>query len=313
MTTHLAPVQFQSIQGDLGQSYVFGEEAIRQELVERLSFLPFVPLVGDLVGRGSDTLRVTRYGGIGWAEAMTAMASETDPIVATGFTTGYDTGSIARYGLAKEESYQGRILTAEEALTLDELVKRVPNSWMKTLKVQACTAALSISGVVGTSGTKWTVDDEINLATNFNETEGYEGGAFTFRHPEQYTDFAESLRDEPALQTPGIFEAIQSVNSEPFDFMGFKNHKSHDVQASGSDHIGFAIVPGAIGWLRASTAPLASGDNEAVMVVPEFGLIIEKERTGKQAKQRFDANAWLGMLLSDPTVFPQFRIRSVND
>lgn len=316
-TTVVAPGSFDQAQSDLGFAYVFAQEQIRQEINEKVEVLGMMPLLGDLVGTGSDVVRLTRFGGVGFAEQMTAMTSETEGIIPTGWTTDFDTATIARYGLSKEETYQGTILNRAEGVNLDNLVALVPASVQKTLRVLMLTSATGITNVQGTTATAWTFDDEINLVTYFNEIEGFEGMVDTWRQPEQFSDLAASLRNEPAYQEPGVMSSIQGLkpNGAAFSFLGFENHASHDVQASGGDHIGAAFVRGAIGWVRASTMPLQGRvrDPSRAIFVPDLGLVIEWDSASNSATAKFVANAWFGTTLLDSSLFPQSRIRSIND
>lgn len=324
MSAILSPASFAQLQGDLGYSYVFAAEAIRMEITEQLNVLGLglIQLEGDLVGTGSDTVRVTRYGGVGFAETFQTMASETDAIVPTGFTTGYDTLSIARHGLAKEETYQGRILGRAGSLTLPMLIDKVPASWLATMRAKMCVAGASISGATGDAAAAWSFDYELDLITSYQETEGFgQTGdpeaptVVTVRHPEQYTDLRDALRDEPAFQFPGVVEALMGLKpgGGSFDFLGMRNFASWDVTTAGGAHQGFSYVPGALGWVVASTTPIEVENPEQAIYVPEFGLIIERKSAGKVAQSRFDANAFFGTGRLDPTLFPQRRIISIND
>ncbi len=319
MTVHTPPVAFSSIQGDLGFTHAFAPERIRLEIMERLNVLQLglVELIMDLSGTGSDTGRVTRMGAVGWSEAFTAMASETEAIVATGFTTNFDEVSVGRFGLAKEETYQQRILTREEGVSLDALIEMIPASWLKTIRQQLATALAAITATSGTSGQAWTVDDELDAITALHETEGFDldRGLVSVRHPEQFSDLRDSLRNEPALQTPEAMLALQGVRSAggAFNFLGILNHASFDITTAGGDHQGGLYVPGAVGWVRASTAPVQVANPATAMFIPEFGIVIEKSGEAKQAESRYDANSWLGTGLLDPTLFPQRRLISVND
>jgi len=318
MTT-ISPVNTHGqFEGDVGFSYVFAAEAIRLEIAERLDPISesLAVLYGDLTASGSDVLRITRYGGVGFHEAMTAMSTETEPIVASGLTTNFDTITLGRYGLAKEESYQAKILSREGMINIDALAQLVGPSWLKTLRQQVASTGAGITGVTGTSGTAWTFDDELDLVAYYHETEGFDGGVIAVRHPEQFTDLRGSLRTEPNYQFPEITSAIQELRGAGGalpTFLGIMNYSSFDVTSSGGDHQGFSYVRGGIGWVRASTLPVTVEDPDRAIVVPEFGLIIEFKSSGNVATARFDANAWFGTGLLDPTLFPQRRIRSIND
>jgi len=317
MTTITPPATHAQLVTDLGFAYVFAEEAIRREIAERLDLLQLgvIPLVGDLAGSGSDTVRVTRIGAVGWAEAMATMGSETAAITATGFTTGFDVVTIARHGLSKEESYTAQILGREGMAMLEALKGLIPESWLKTFRQKVATAMAGFTGTVGNTGLAWTFDDELDLVAFFHETEGFEGEAVTIRHPEQYTDLRASIRNEPNFQFPEISQALQGLRpgGGAVDFLGFRNFASFDVTASGGDHQGGAFAPGAIGWAVASTAPVQVEDPDQAMVIPSIGLVCERKSTGNTATAQWDANAYFGVASADPTIAPQVRLISVDD
>lgn len=322
MPAILPPASFAQQQATVGLPYVYTGEAIRQELVERLNVLGMGLLVGvgDLQGRGSDVIRITRYGGIGFAEAMTAMADETSPVPTTGHTVNNDTVTIGRYGLAKEETYQNQILQMAEQLGLDDMAQKAPNSWLKTLRQNVCTAGATFASGVGVSGAAYTYDDELDLVSSFHETEGFDAsaGVVSVRHPEQYTDLRASIRNEPGLQNDAnLFLALQGLGSGTdqgaFNFQGMRNFSSHDVTQSGGDHIGFAYVPGALAWVVASTLAAEPEDPAKTVWVPEFGIILERKSTSEVASAKFVMNAWFGVDTLDPTLFPQFKITSIDD
>lgn len=321
-TTHVAPSSFTQSQTDLGYSYVFAEDDISEEITEKLNVLEMglVSAVGEFAGSGSDTIRIERYGGIGYAERMTAMSGEDDPIVPTGHTTDVDTLTVARHGLAKSETWQAQILNRPGTPGLDLFVMKVVESWLSTLRYKMCVTGATISASVGTTGTAWTYDDEIELIQAFNETEGIEtlvDQIYSVRHPEQLSDLANSLRNEPGFQTPEAQAAIQGLkrSAEGFaEFLGLRNFRSHDVQASGGDHVGMAYVGGAIVWGAPSTAAVRLRERNGLLLnVADFGLVATEEIKGSTGTGRLDVNAWLGTALVDPSLRPQFKLLSVND
>lgn len=321
MATVTSPGSFSQTQGTVGQSYVFAAEDIREEITERLDVLGLgiVQGIGDLQGTGSDTIRVTRYGGVGFAEAMTAMASETDPISPTGWTLGNDTLTIGRYGMAKEQTYQDQILSRSATIGLGELKSMVPMSWLATLRSLTATAGSTFASGYGTSGAAWTFDDELELIAGFRETEGFDSamGVVSLRHPEQYTDLVNSIRNEPGLQFPEIVERLMGIGASGADgaiqFLGIRNFGSWDVPTSGGDHVGCAYVPGALVFGVASTTPVRVQNPELAMYIPDYGLLIEEKSSGGVATGRYNANAWLGVAKISATLAPQFKITSVND
>ncbi len=317
MATHTPPTLFSSTGGDVGFPFIFAEQDIRTELADSLNVLELgvVPLVGDLAGAGSDTVRVTRIGGIGWQLPMATMGSEVAPITPSSFRTGFDTVTIARHGLAMQESYTNQILSREPAVLLEELKARLPASWMKTFRQKVAAAGAGFTGAVGNTGLAWTFDDELDLVAFFHETEGFQGDAITMRHPEQYTDLRESIRVEPNFQFPEITIALQGLKPSggAVDFLGFRNFATFDIVDSGGDHQGFAMAPGAIGWAVASTLGVKVEDPDRAIFVPEFGLVCEQKTDGNVATGQFDANAYFGVATADPSIAPQTRLVSIND
>jgi len=312
-----SPGSFGQTQAITGLAHVFVEEMIREEITERLNVLQAGLLqgVGDLQGTGSDTLRITRFGSVGFAEAMTAMATETDPIVPTSWTENLDTVVIARYGLAKEETYTNQIQGRAQSVHLDLLASKVPDSFLATLRAQMSVAGAAIAASTGNGAVAWSFDDELDYIAAFHETEGFEGDLVTVRHPEQFSDLRDSLRNEPAYQFPEAMTAIQSVRpgGAAFDFLGSRNFSSFDVTTAAGAHQGYAYVPGALIWAVASTMPIQPKHPSTAMFIPEFGLILERDGEANQATSRFDVNAFFGVSSVDPTLAPQRRLISIND
>ena len=320
MATIISPASFAQTSVVTGTAFAFAEAQIRQELKEELSVLDggIATLVGDLGGMGTDTLHITRFGGLGFAEQMVAMASETDAIVATGFTLEDDTITIARYGLAKEQTYQDQVLRGANSIGLENMIALAPKSWLATLRASVATVGSTFSANVGVSGTPWTYDDELDLVAAFSETEGFTGAMrpVSIRHPEQITDLLNSIRNEPGLQMPDFQTSklgLDGRSSEAMEFLGIRTFRSFDVPTSGGDWIGCAFVPGAIAWAVASTIPITPDNPATTTWIPEFGIIIERKSTAETATARFVMNAWFGVGKLDPTLFPQFKLTSIND
>jgi hypothetical protein len=324
-TTIVAPVSHGQTGSIVGYSYVLAAEQIRQEITEQLDVVAqgLVVLVGDLEGSGSDTLRITRFGGLGFADPMTALSGETDAIVPTGLTLGTDSVTLGRYGLAKEQTYTDQILARAEMIGLADMVAMVPASLLSTMRANAATIGATFATGAGTSGQAWSYDHELELIALFHETEGYEqavrrsGKAISMRHPEQFTDLRNSIRSEPGLQgSADLQQALLGLSQQEgggFDFLGLRNFSSFDVPQSAGDWIGSAFMPGAIAWVRASTRPIQTENPAKTVFVPEYGIIIEYKSTGEIATARFAANAFFGMAKLDPSLFPQFKITSIND
>jgi len=321
VSTFVAPVTHSQTESTTGFSYAFAEEEIRERLVDKLDVLAagLVMGVGDLSGRDTDTLRLTHFTGLGYAESFAAMATETEAIVASAYEADNDTVSIGRYGLAKEQSYQSSILGSARQIGLAKMVSMVPDSWLATLRANCATVISTFSSVVGTSGAVWSFDDELDLIAYFHETEGYDpavhGAPVTWRAPEQFSQLREAIRNEPGLQgSAELMASLLGLAAAPqggMNFLGLRNFSSHDVITAGGDHIGGAYLPGAVAWCVASAPPPVQ-DPARAMFLPEFGLTIEERSRPDEAVARFTANAWFGVAKRSPLLFPQVRIRSIN-
>lgn len=322
MATVVSPQTHAQLESTNGFAYVFAGAQIREELTERLDVLQMglIRGEGDLVGSGSDTLRMTRFGAVGFAETMTAV-DETQAVPYTGSTINTDSVTIARYALGKEQSYQDQILQIPaQSLSLQDMIALVPASYLATLRSSVVTAGSTFSSSVSATGVAWSFDNELALIAAFHETEGFEAGMMpvTIRHPEQFTDLRNAIRNEPSLQ--GNADLMASLlglgNKSPggaADFLGFRNFASFDVPTSGGDHVGCAYVPGAIAYCVASTAPVQVENPAATIYVPEYGIMIERKSDGNVATARFNVNAWFGVAKMSASLFPQFKLLSVND
>jgi hypothetical protein len=199
----------------------------------------------------------------------------------------------------------------------------LPESFLATLRYLAIQTGSTFATAVGTSAAAWDYDEELALLAAFHETEGFAeavrryGRPITIRHPEQFTDLREAIRNEPGLQgSAELQQSLLGVSEEEgggFSFLGLKNHSSHDVPTSGGDHIGCAYVPGAIAWVVASTMAITPRNPAQTLWVPEFGLIVERDASSNVATAKFDGNAWFGVGKLSSALFPQFKLRSVNN
>ena len=300
-------------------AYVFAAEQIRADIADTLNVLDYglVQQVGELSGSGSDTVRVAQMGSIGWSEAMVAAGSEVSAIAETGYTTDYTDFAIARYGLAKAMSYTSQILNRPDDITLQRIVEMVPDSFLKTLRSLMCTAGATFSASTGAVTTAWSFDNELDFIAAFHETAGFDGNLVSVRHPEQYSDLRESLRNEPAYQFPEIQSYIQGVRPSQgpgaFEFLGVRNFASTDVTASGGGHNGFAYVPGAIGWVTASTLPVKVENPDQTIQIPEYGLVCEMVSKPNTAQSQINCNAYMGCSAADSALYPQRKLISIDD
>lgn len=322
MAAFLAPITHAQTEGTLGQAFVYAENQIRERLVEDLEVTGEGLVVGwgDLAGQGTDTVRITHWTGLGMAEEFQAMVGETDEPVPTGFEADNDTATIARYALAKDQTYQSAILSSEVERAiygLDRMAVQLPMSLGATIRSLWADTLGTFSSSYGDSGVEWTMDHELALVAGFRETAGYSvakhGAPVAGRHPVQLTQLRKAIRNEPAFQTPDVAAAINGLGGEAgggFSFLGLRNIGSPSVGSSGGDYLGGAYIPGAVGIVVARGRAAPVQDPARTIYVDEFGVIMEVRSRPGAATMTFTANAHLGMAKRSALVFPQFKILS---
>jgi hypothetical protein len=313
-------------EGTLGHSYVFAAQRIRRALEDRMNVmsLGIVPLVGEFAGSGSDTIRVTDFGGDGWGVAMSALATETDTVTPTPLTIGYETVTLGTYGLAHSETYTQQILSREPAILIDQIKGRIPSSWLRTFRQRVCVAGAGISGSVGGTGTTLSVDDHLDLRTAFQTTPGAGGAPTMILDPQQQDELARSWRNEPAMQnSSGDLAALLGLKSDGnglvsqffpnFAGMGIDIGTTDDVQQSGGAYQGFAFARGGIGWGVANTTPARPANRTGAIYVPQYGLLIEELTDGgRQTTRECRATAWFGVALASTRTHVLRRVLSTT-
>jgi hypothetical protein len=315
MTTIAPPISFSATNPDLGYDYVFAAQQILMELQDSLPLVSMgtVPLVGDLAGSGSDVLRVTEMGNVGFSQRMAAIATEDGTITASSITTAYTEITIGQYGLAHEETFASQILGREKGVSLDALVAQVPNSWIATHRYLVCVEGATFGTIIGSATAALSVDDWIDLTNASNETLGSMAPSAVLA-PQQVSQLTDSFRTEPAFQSLAAsfaeLKRVQGMQMRPnFAGLGVDIAMTDDVVQSGGAYLGFAMSPGGIGWARASTN--SATPQGTTLLVPEFGLLIVRVNKDENAKARYEARAWMGVNSGSSNVFFQRRIRSV--
>jgi len=317
MATFTAPVSHASVEPQLGRNYELVGDRIDQELAEQFdpTMGSLVVRLADLAGSGTDTTRVRRTGGWGWDNVFAAMGGETDAIVASAISGAFDALSIARYGLAYEETFQQAILS--DSIRLDDdygSVESFVQSYLALHRSLLCTTGATISTNAADSAATLDVDDMINLRALYHETEGFSGRPVVMLKPRQFSALTASMRTETALATSDLrFDADQGIRANSGQvsaFLGFDIYTSNDVVASSGDDVGFSYVPGAIGYGVGGTQDMGDLEDARAVTVPDWGIVITTRTVGQQAYKRKDANAWLGYTLLSADVFPQFLLSS---
>ena len=318
MTTINAPLTHGQLKGDLGFDFVYAEQEILEELQDRLSVMSLLPLVGDVAGTGSDTLRITNMGNVGFSVRMDALATETSRITPKTITTGYSTVTTGQYGLAHSESYRAQNLGREPGVRLESLKAQVPNSFMATLRYLTCVEGSTFAGTaVGSTSQQLAVDDILDYATILRETlgSGVRGNPVAMLSPQQVTQLLNSAKAHPAYQNSiADFTSVQGLDFrqqiDNFLGLGFNVLMTDDVQQSGGAYRGFGFSPGGIGWAVASSSNIVTAN--PAMYIPQFGMLIEDLTEGGATAERiYNARAEFGVAKGDGTMHVQTPILSV--
>jgi hypothetical protein len=311
MTTQAAPFSHANFESDLGYSYVFAAEEIREVLTDRMNSMALgvAPLVGDFAGSGTDTLRITHMGGVGWNLEMTALASETDTITPSTLTTGYSSVALGFYGAGHEETYKQQLLSREPKVLLDALKAKVPETFLSTWRSVYCTTGATISTAIGSASYYNSIDDLLDFVAAYRENPG-SGRPKITANTVQGTKLLESARNEPAFQAAAAeFQKQQamsdSMQSLPnFLGLGVDFALTNEVGQSGSAYQGFGHSLGGIGWAVCSTGALKTANPQGTILIPEFGIVIEEKTDGSgQTIRGYEARAAFGMALGDTSVF----------
>ena len=325
MSAITSPITQAQTEGNLGYAAVFAEAEATAALMEMFDVWADGLLrgVGDLAGTGSDTLDLAYYSGLGWGEAMTAMSTETQVVAATGFMDGVDQLTIGRYALAKEVSHTQQILSRERIGTIEGLLSQVPGSLGKTIRQRLCVAGSGLSNAITATGNPWTLAKHFELANAANETEGFDGQLIAVMHPEQVSDLRDSVRTSGSgnyvYPTEFLFgdtagsvglNRVQREAGYVNNFLDIRTYQSVDVQASGSDHVGFAFMPGKFVFGTASSASIPSG-GASVASIPQFGVVVIQ--TQSPPIIRFDAEAHFGVSAVSDTGSAGWKLISENN
>ncbi len=306
-----------AVNTEVGFTHTFAQIAIQRRLEDALNVeaAGLVRLVGDAAGSGSDVIRVTNIGGIGYNLPMSALASETAAITPSPFDLGYSTVTIADYGLAFEESYKAQILGREPAAMLDALVSTMPESYLRTLRDLTATVIAGFATTVGLAGSKLTIDDYLDLLAAYRENPGA-GMPVIMLHPKQVSDLIESARTETTLSLSvsefGSLNGLSGAQTIPnFLGLGVDINMSTSITNTGADHIGGAYSAGGVGYAVGSTAGVRARGIDAIRI-PQFGTIVTfPSSSSTNGKETAEARSFVGVAAGSSDVFVQRKVLSV--
>ncbi len=315
-TTINPPIQFVDVQGTLGHAFLFAQEEIRSDLQDRLNVLGLgvVGLVGDVMGTGTDTLRITDMGNVGWSIPFTALASETDTVAPSPIDIGFETVTVGTFGLSHSETYTEQVFNREGGISLDALKAKVPMSWMRTFRDQVTLTGSGITTAVGSAATTMSVDDHLDLLTAYRTTLGSRIPT-AFLDPDQMDELLRSYRNEPAFtnNAEAFARLFRLAAGDPADVRATDVTQIHrnfadtnldialtdSIVQSGGAFQGFAFSPGGIGWAVGSTLPIRPANPVNAVYVPQFGLFIEElTEGGKQTVRQYRATSFFGTALA---------------
>lgn len=313
------PIQHANTFGTLGFAYVFAQEEILLELQDQLDVhgMGVVALRGDLMGTGSDTLRVTDFGNVGWSLPFAALATETDTVAPSPIDIGFETVTIGQFGLSHSETYKEQVLTREQAITLDKLKARVPQSWLRTFRDRVALTGSGIVTAVGAAATTLSVDDHLDLASAYKINLGnrrpsamIDGTQFdqlsrNYRNEPAFTNSAAEFAAILGVQTGLLPNADTVTQTHPnYAGMGIDLALTDSIVQSGGARQGFAFPPGGIGWAVANTSPIRPTNVTGAVYVPDFGLFIEELTDGAgQTTRQYRATTFFGVALGSTRVY----------
>lgn len=318
MTTINSPYTHAQFEGDLGKAYELAEQ-VRLEIAEELSPLDGLLLQtwGDLAGAGSDVLRVRRIGNLGAQVGFTAVGSETGTVAATSLTTGYDSITLAQYGMKREESYMAGGLADEAVPSFDQLLAMTPGSVVKSLRELMCAVGAAFTTDVGGTGTALSIDNWLALVAVFEQSPAsYKlGRPQSVLKPRGLTNLRASARSETALAYggPEAFAAFQGLpdaqRHNDWLGLGIDITVTDDVDDDTVDYLSFAYRPGCIGVAFMDTAALRVTNPTRTLRVPEYGLIVEELLDGaNQTTLGFRGTFWCGMAEGNANVWGPRRL-----
>lgn len=298
----------------LGQSYVYLDMSIRQQLAERFSVREILDYWGDLAGTGSDTLALRRVGGFGWGAAFTAMSSETELIVARAITAALQQMSIGRHGIKFQETFTRAILSGDR-ITLDAIAVSIVDSVEATMRALAATTVGTFTNNAANAAATCDVDDAIALREAFEGTTGFDANmeVISMCHPLQLGHLRASMRSETALKFPERFDADQGLQSNAgfrFEFLNMKWYASGDIATSASTYLGGAYVRGALGWAKSSVSNVGELGGGAPLYIDEIGLLITRGFDGATAQKELVGNLWTGVGQVSTDVLPAYQFKN---
>jgi hypothetical protein len=315
MTTINSPTTHGQTESITGQSYQFLEPGIRQELAENFDPVAAMFVRGptiDFARTGTDTSRMDRFGGVGWAKEMDSVSGETDPGSLSSWTAAYDSITIGRQHLAYSESFQYAATNAR-APSIEDVPAWVAASYLKTLRNSICTLGATFTTNVADANSTCDVDDIIALVNAASATDGFTGEIDLMHKNRQIGYLRSSIRSETALKFPEPFAAFMKpigAAGLQFVFAGVRVWSSNDVDTASGDDFGFWWTPDTFVRAILSTGNLGDISDANPIYLPEYGLIGTRSTSGVTTVKRHDFNCWSGIAARDTSLAPHGLFRN---
>lgn len=275
------------------------EGTMRERLMDSVTLRNsgFVPLVGDVAGMSSPTIRMKFLDAIGFGLSMSSL-SEAASITASNLTATYEEVTVGRYGIGWDNTYLNQILAPSGELTMEGLAiynqYSYDSTWMDALATVIQTAATDS----GRSGVAAEVDDLLDAIYFFDGLDSQVPLIIGVIHNIQKIHLKESFRLEPAFQFPEVAEQILSTQGGPGFWRLMFNaatYVSTHVAASGGNRHGAFFAPGAVVWAIGSTSSVRPAVEANTVRLDDMGLITEFSGTPGSATSTIRTNAFFGM------------------
>lgn len=284
---------------NLRLSQILGAE-IGLLLADRASLYghPAIPLVGDLTGSGSDTLRHRLIGLDGYDEMAAAAApqNEINAFNPTALSDGHVDIALVRAAISREVSDLA-VLSQFGSPDVDpyKLAESTVGAFLMYFTSQVATAGASFGSSVGSASRDMDVSDFYDALFTL-ELANVPGPYVSILHPRQVADFQSALRSEPnALAMSSDTQSALQIKGQGSigSYMGVELFKSSKITAGGGAKKGFMMGYGAMGYVIGRPAPFAGAAE--VQMPAGVPIAIEFERSAAESLTRIVSTAYIGV------------------
>lgn len=313
-----APTSQSASVTDHGFAYTYAPADIDLAIMDALDAagLPTVRLRGSFAGQGTTVMRVEYIDGIGAANPLATLGSETDAIPISTPTSGYTTLTLGEYGVGYGQTYTSQILGRQPGIGL-EYIASLPSfagSYVAKFRALYCAAGAAISAnTVGAVSTYASVDDFLDLlaADRAYSSEMRPISTITMK-PFSFSKLVESARAEPGFQGNAESFAAGAANGATGqivrNYLGLGKDfvLTDDVTTSGGGNNNFAVSDGGIGYAVGDTSRIMAPPAVNPLAVPQWGMLIQDVLDGlAQSTLERQARVWLGLGLGSSEVYRQ--------